>query len=464
MKFRAFYFLQALICLIMFAGCRTDADFDEAYNEMKSAAAGGKFIYPDRYNTGCISCGLRRVKAGDVVSGVPFTISSGDKISVNFWSRGNDTFSDGAVVENCDFTGYSALWSSNYGKLTEKRTLVFRNCLFNGVRNDAGTDASPNLFYIVFENCTFNGGVNSSNITMKRCLVRETYSDGCNPLKNFVCTDSYFENLLPSLRGGTCHVDGLQIYGDSHAYNLGTETSPGRQRGKSLAECRMTGGEILFDGVRMEIPSFNFAGSEALKSREGDLHYVNACIMFQLEFYHVNNVTFRNMKINGGGYTVYIQPPVKQAKNTDQSIAVTQSNIVFENIQVGCNHKWGKETNRDGSENPYGMIYPTYPDSGADVSDIKWQKNLYVTSVFHYNGRTCIVVTNDTARERKLTVSTEEGTFDFFVPANCSSDVLNGNRNLKFSMLPVDRVIELDGRLNFIKCFEGDAVLADVQL
>ncbi len=429
--------------LMTFSGCKKNS-LDEM-EEPENIFIGNKelcFIHPDRYNCGCDEQSLTKITEGMEVGGVKFSVVSEKYIGINLWN-GDDVIPDAAVIENCDFSGYPALWIANQSKLTKKKTVTFRNCKFNGFRNGYVLDKikdsqgnvikeveKENLLTAKFENCTFQGGIFEVNISLKRCLIKETYGDGCNPLKNFEVIECYFADLLPGPRGGTAHVDGTQTYGRKN----------------------ISGGNILFKNTRMEIPFLFFDENEALKAEHGDAHYVNACIMFQLEYGDVSNVTYQDMMLNGGGFTIYIQPA--SAKHPDAGIV--QKNINFKNIKVGCNHRWGKASNPDG------MIYPNR-DPKVDLSDIKWQDKLYVTSIYREGSKTYIVVSNDTNLEKTLRVVADNQEYEFKIPKNLTTEEMQQNTKLRFKDLPLDLIQVIDGAKSSITCYDGDTEIASAR-
>ena len=235
------------------------------------AMTNGVFLYPDKYNTGCDeTIPLTKIQIDEVIDDVVFSLQlSGTGIGVNGW-KGDSQIPHDAVIENYDFSDYT-LYSGNQQKLTEEKTITFKNCKFKGVRNDPRSENGMKI-KLVFDHCTFTGGVSETNITLYRCYIKEVYGDAMNPLRNFTFEESYVENLLPEADKKGTHVDGTQTYGRDY----------------------LTGDNIVFKNSRMEIPNFYF------EYYEPGITYsaVNACLMFQLEYNDVNNVTYENMKLN----------------------------------------------------------------------------------------------------------------------------------------------------------------------
>ena len=88
-----------------------------------------------------------------------------------------------------------------------------------------------------------------------------------NPLREFHAKNLYVYDLAHGPLSGELHLDGIQIYGDQRSRK-------NEVNGKWISQVET--GEIHFDNVRFEIPSINFGAENKA--------YVNACVMFQLEF------------------------------------------------------------------------------------------------------------------------------------------------------------------------------------
>jgi len=255
---------------------------------------------------------------------------------------------------------------------------------------NCGADESTNFtvgkVYFVFNNCSFGGNVSSSYITLNNCKIGGFTSDAMNPLREFYAKNLYVYDLAHEALAGELHLDGIQIYGDQRSRR-------NEVNGKWISQVET--GEIHFDNVRFEIPSVNFGAENKA--------YVNACVMFQLEFSDVDNVSFRNLYVNGGGkwFPLYLD----YGKNNERSkngVSWSHKNLVMKNAMVSNN---------------FGTIF--YPQllSDAKIENVDHHNYLFVTSVWKdENGDAHFLVTNDTNSDKTLTVKTDRGIFEYEIP------------------------------------------------
>jgi len=275
------------------------------------------------------------------------------------------------------------------------KTVTFNNCKFGYFK------AADNMYnvYFIFNNCTFTG-LNGSNCECNNCYSGGTVGDALNPLRNFSVKNSYISNLS-IYSTSSVHTDGFQIRGFSGI----------------VAE------NILFDNVRMEAPQLKITGNNS---------DVNACMMIQMEASNGTNMTFKDMYINGGGYTIY-----SWAKASN----VTLTNITYDNIKVGCSKR-------------YGTLYPTMA-SGIDYSDITSTDKLYVSTVSRDGlGNTDIIVSNDTNVEKTLTIVTNLGITTHTIPKCLTYSELITDVTT-FNDLPFDVKITLEDEVDYVICYDG---------
>ena len=193
--------------------------------------------------------------------------------------------------------------------------------------------------------------MSSSYITLNNCKIGGFTSDAMNPLREFHAKNLYVYDLAHGPLSGELHLDGIQIYGDQRSRK-------NEVNGKWISKVET--GEIHFDNVRFEIPSINFGAENKA--------YVNACVMFQLEFSDVDNVSFRNLYVNGGGlwFPLYMD----YGKNNERSkngVSWSHKNLVMQNVLVSNN---------------FGTVF--YPQllSDAKIENVDHHGYLFVTYVW----------------------------------------------------------------------------------
>jgi len=272
-----------------------------------------------------------------------------------------------------------------------------------------------------------------------------------NPLREFYAENLYVYDLAHEGNNKGTHIDGLQIYGDqSSRRNV--------ENGKWISKVET--GYIKYNNVRFEIPSFYY---------EGNTSYVNACVMFQLEFSDVDNVSFENLYVNGGGkwYPIYVD----HGKNNDraQKDVWSHKNLSLRNVMVSNN---------------FGAIF--YPDllEDAELIDVDHHNTLFVSSVWKdADGTAHVIVSNDTKNDKTLTIKTDAGTYNFEIPHCPSNWALGGEidkKNLpeeslvdangreyktyRWEDMPFDLDYKITGNPSFILCYDGEEQLRYVSL
>lgn len=400
---------------------------------------------PDKRNCGADESESFTVAGDDteIAPGVTVTFRT-DTDKFNFSSYKIKELPERTTVCNFDFSSHDfvTLGMNRYNRI---KTVVFENCKFKGFRNEAVSPDSAGKVYFVFNNCSFGGNVSSSYITLNNCKIGGFTSDAMNPLREFYAKNLYVYDLAHEALSGELHLDGIQIYGDQRSRQNVVD-------GKWISKVET--GEIHFDNVRFEIPSINLGAENKA--------YVNACVMFQLEFSDVDNVSFKNLYVNGGGkwFPLYLD----YGKNNERSkngVSWSHKNLAMQNVLVSNN---------------FGTIF--YPQllSDAKIENVDHHNYLFVTSVWKdESGNAHFLVTNDTNSDKTLTVKTDRGIFTYEIPHCPSNWALGGeidkgvnpNESLadsagkpyteyKFSDLPFDMEYTVPGSPSFILCYQGE--------
>lgn len=399
-------------------------------------------IIPDKYNTGAREdTDFHKLTQEGAINDVYIKLSfDKDKpennryIITTYVPKDAPYFPNEAVIEDYDFSDAN-FKIYNPDRFDCKKTITFKNCKFKGFANCGPYD--ENKLFCVFDHCTFTGGVNEVNISLNWCKIGGFPTDAMNPLKNFICLNSFVHDLVPYGNEKGTHVDGFQIYGRDST----------------------NGGNILFDNVRFEMPSIHF---------EGNTSAVNACVMFQLEFGNVNNCYFKNLICNGGGkwFPLYLSWGKTNKQTGDYFV---QRNINLENIDVSNN---------------FGTIfYSGSYNEKATVRNVDHFDKLYVSSVWKdKNNVTHVICTNDTSIDKVLTVKTDNGTFTFDIP-HCPSNwalggeidkKVNPNESLvdkngrsymtyRYSDMPFDIDCQITQNITSITCFDDETQIRNVK-
>lgn len=349
-------------------------------------------VIPDRFNCGC-SENLQKIVPGETLNHVIFR-DGGDSVVLEFAYK-NKTVSGTVVFKDIDFSDYT-LAMYNEGLVDRDIFVRFVNCKFACVKNSA---AASRVKY-QFDNCSFSRFY-GSDAEFNRCLFGHTYKDGMVPFQNITVNDCYFCDLSstdPASVG--LHSDGTQIYG---AKNVPVSN-------------------VAFNRCRFEVPAIQTSGNTAS---------VNACIMFQLEYNDAVNVSFNNCYVNGGGYSIY-------AYAFD---GLSVNNVSFNNISIGGAHLFGD----------------MHPNTNPNIvfNNLHDTEELLVSSVWKANGKTHVIVSNDTTVERTLNIVTNTGEHEFIVPACLGGRDLRYNYlDIPFSKFPFDIDYVLDEDADYVVCYD----------
>lgn len=423
----------ATISLLATSCHKSDNDPEISLSEYE-LINGKQFVYhaiPDKYNAGCDEATsfnhiTENGLAGELFINVGNDDKKGKSYTITSYSSNLDDLPKEVTVRDFDFSD-ADMSVVHPEKFANNIKINFVNCKFKGFYN--GGPYNENKLSFTFDYCTFTGGVKEINISLNHCKIGGFIGDAMNPLKDFTCINTFVCDLLPDANVTGTHIDGAQTYGRE-----GVE-----------------GGNIKFDNVRFEFPSFHYDGYK---------DECNACIMFQLEFGNVNNCSYTNLYCNGGGkwYPLYLTTG-----------AFVQKNIVMKNVKV--------------SDNFGAIFYPTTYDQNAKVENVDHFSELYISSVFAQNNKLHIICSNDSHLDKTLIIKTESKEYTFDIPHCPSNFALNGeidgkvNPNesftdkngkkyteYRFKDMPFDIDCPIDLTTGNIMCFDGDKMVLEVKV
>lgn len=451
MKFR---FLFSLSVLVLLVSCKAVDPNLIKYNQWDYR------VMPDKYNTGAVEIikdrksNLQKFEAsGYIVPDVYLTLRTDtNPYHYNLTSYGPNQkgLPDQVIIRDFDFSDYNFV-IAGADRYSKNKHIIFENCKFKGFRNDPVNSNSKRV-YITFNNCSFGGNVSSAYITLNNCKIGGFISDATNPVREYYANNVYIYDLVHETDKGDLHIDGVQIFGDSRTRNFDNPVWV------SLVET----GEIHFDNVRFEIPSIHFDNMPKGTA-------VNACIMFQLEFSDVDNVSFENIYANGGGkwFPLYADNGKNNGYSKDQRWS--HKNFLMSNIKVSDN---------------FGTIF--YPDIIKDgqFKKIDHYSYLYVSSVWKdESGKVHVITTNDTKSKKTLTVKTDKGIGTIEIPHCPSNWALGGEINVKvetdegltdengrayttyrWNDMPFDLDVVIPGNPDFVLCYDGEEQIRYVSL
>lgn len=401
-------------------------------------------VIPDKYNTGADeSKNLKKVTASGYIANNVYVSLRGDTNQYNLSSSKENinTLPNKVVIRNLDFSEHDFLVMGT-NKYANTKYITFENCKFKGFSNEA-VEPGQSRVYITFNHCSFGGNVKTSYITLNDCKIGGFISDAINPLREFYANNLYIYDLVHETTKGDVHIDGIQIYGDPRSRNNAVN---------GIWYTKVETGEIHFNNVRFEIPSIHYDNMP-----EGTA--VNACVMFQLEYSDVNNVSFENLYVNGGGkwYPLYMDHGGRHEHSIHKEWQ--HENLSMKDAMVSNN---------------FGTIF--YPNfiAEADVQNVDHHNQLFVSSVWQdKGGQTHIIVSNDTNTDKTLTVKSDIGIYEFEVPHCPSNWALNGEPNninhsealkdangrsyttYRFEDMPFDKEVIVPGSPSFVVCYDG---------
>ena len=362
-------------------------------------------IMPDKYNTGIVSNDQKIFIIGDELAGFLVQESPKGVAVINFYHKQNIS-KENVYIENMDFSNYDFRFY-NHGTPDHEIKITFYNCIFGSIGTPVNCDDKISFY---FNNCSIrhHGG---SNATFDRCKFEGHVSDGMNPNKNVTVKNSYFYVVDTYTSKGEAHYDGVHMFGCNSAACKGLPVE-----------------NIYFYNTRFETPYFS-------EKRDGvtSTSYVNASIMFALEYSNGNNIVFENIYANGGGYSIY----------AGASKGMSYTNAIFKDVKVGYGHL-------------YGILYPMKEQDKENTTFINFghYDKLLVGSVWKDDNGVHISTTNDTLIERELTCVTNKGTYVFKVNAHPKLSKKTAYDYTFYDMpYDINETIEKDDIL-YVKCYD----------
>lgn len=375
----------------------------------------------DRYNTGAASPVNGRTTQLQKLEliGEKFVSAPGGAVlryseNVLTLNLERDPISIGTVLENVDFAG-SVLSSGAVTRVNAvypaddktEGTITFVNCRipYLTLHNKQRTGIRW-----VFIDCTFLGGVAVSNATFYRCQFGSDQTSAdvqCDWDTAFY--DCYFWYANDYIGGSGSHADGVQVSGIQDD----------------------VAGNILIDHCNFAILAMPVGtNSDAPKQDK-----VNACIMIQPDYGPIDGVEVRDCTMNGGGYTVYLNP---------KSYPI--HNAVVSGAEYGCSRL-------------YDVLYPTCPEEYVweRVSPVE---QLKIGSIWKDADGVHLAVTNYTAQPHTLRVVTEDGQEKTFeIPACPTYPELDAG--VHFADLPFDLLVTVGSADTAeITCYDGEQMIA----
>lgn len=355
----------------------------------------GKRTYTIDVDYNKLASGTKEVVVSD------FDFSDGT-VKFNFRNlKGNYVFTEDYGEDLGD-----GLWSDPTGG---RFTVRLVNCSMRSAglpRSAAGnwSDGGAACFY--FDHCTFFTVGQCSNAVFDRCYVGghvQDDSDAFNPMQNVFIYNTFVDDLAAvNYYGGEGHTDATQIYGykgiiakNIHHYNY-----------------------------RCEMPALYYTGS---------ISYINSCLMISLDFNDAYDISFAHCFINGAGCPVMINdhPHMGQGSYYGENNGnYNMFNILYKDILHGngstydeLNSHTGIKSQTTWNEDSYqsNPDYKNDPRTDAEkradyISTVtldNWNGTigtLLVGSVWEKNGTTHFCVSNNTYRERQITILTSNGT------------------------------------------------------
>lgn len=381
-------------------------------------------VIPDKYNTGCDVSTLSKY---DVTTD-PFTLAGG-------WMRGTTagaeyTFdlrqdtdkalknitTDHITWENIDFTDFTGIsWLGTSGERIDGATypeiwLTFKNCLIPV--SIASYDVATWL-HITFENCTILRVAGTADLD--KCLVggekwwrtnypdswsnyagTKKFGDPLNPMSNCTIKNSYvYDVQFPTDVQGTAHIDGIQTQEITN---------------------------FTMENCRLETPIMNYTYSQG--------NY-NAVMYIQRQ---ITSGNFKDIIANGGAKILSI------SECTDTDIEI----------------RYGVDTQYLSQTTVYDSEAPNYAGPICDgICEIHQQKDIYVSSVINNGTQISIIATNDTGADRDIIISTNNGDYNYTIPAINWSEKLEIDSS--WSSTNIDTVITLPAtNVEYIVCYDND--------
>lgn len=446
----------------------------------------GEHIMPDRYNTGAGSylyADHTMTRGADITSDV--TVSDGVTISasgegskrtytitVDYGRLGEGTkkvvisdydFSDGTVSYKFNNLKGNYVYTEDYGTdlgdglwsdpTGGRFTVKLVNCSLKSAglpRSEAGNWSDGGLVCFYFENCTLSTVSQCSNAVFDRCYVGDHDQDdidGFNPMQNVFIYNTFVDNLAAvNYYGGEGHTDATQIYGykgivakNIHHYNY-----------------------------RCEMPVVYYTGS---------ISYVNSCLMVSLDFNDAYDISFAHCFINGAGCPIMINDHPHMGGGSyygENNGNYNMFNILYKDILHGTGSVYDEFNSNTGikSQTTWNESnYQSNPDYKADtrtdaekradyISTVtldNWNNAvgaLLVGSVWEKDGTAHFSVTNDTYRERQITILTSNGsTYHYIIGRHLRH--VDFKEDMARAELPVDIDVTIPETADWYVCYDS---------
>lgn len=315
------------------------------------------------------------------------------------------------IIKGVDFSKYN-FYYANPG--TKKLRVRFENCKFKNLRGNESVET-------VVEHCTLQS-TTATNMTFNYCQFGHSYNDAIRAFNDvylnncFICDLQYtYHSDNPN---ASQHIDGLQIYGNTYSSDAPVK------KGKDA-------GNIHLYNCRFEIPTY-YIDAENKAS-------MNDCIMVQNEYSDASNITFENIVMNGANYQFSAH------KGQDHSTKEVRDlkDVSLKNARMGEGSIAGAMT----------AIDPL-----VELENVGINTTLYVASVTKdTEGKTHLSVTNDSCRERKLTIVTDKETKNVTIPAYPLASVTNVKddkaKKYTYADYPIDMDIDVQAD-KYVVCYD----------
>lgn len=365
-------------------------DYDSSGEEVK--------VIPDPYNTGCDLSQEMYLPDTYAASG---EIQSRENDYV--MNLGKDVFSQEKITFENLYVLDKQVFLANSNAEYPNGTIEFVNCYFGqGIK--IPSDCQKKL---IFSNCDFLAKpVSAVNAEFNSCKFYKSIGDGLQIHYNVKLEDCYiYDNGYGN--ADEYHADGIQIAGF----------------GSVAAH------DIYIDNTRIEMP------------RCAPEYGQNAALFIKMDYARGYDMTFQNMIVNGGTYTVYIMPHNYQLNN-----------LSFENIKAGYTHLWKNWLNGfDSEEADYGW-------NGSTNDNCGYQNQVYVSSIIKKEeGEVSLCITNETDSSRQIRIETDKGESFIDVPAVLKYDEIEA-ADAVFDECNIDMLFEVMA-YQYVKVYDGDQLI-----
>lgn len=364
------------------------SDYDNRGEEYK--------VIPDQYNTGA---DLTKEMVTPEFYGEKGYIEKREEDYV--MKLQDSSFDEETIVFENIFFYDLPLYLANNNEASRTGTIEFINCYFaQGI--DLTKEVKKKL---IFTNCDFlYAPVTTWNSEFYSCKFYESFGDALQIGSNVKVQDSYiYNNGLGDPE--KYHSDGIQIAGFGN----------------------MEANNILVDNVRIEMPR--------LSPHFGQ----NSAMIIKMDMADGYDMTFKNMILNGGAFTLYIVPTKYDLKN-----------VSFENIKFGNNSEWGSLYTNESKNHTDGWAGQKHKDSGS-------QKKVYVSSVREQDGSIVFCATNETGKDRSIRVETEQGE-SMLTVAHVLSVEEAKEADANYAEMNIDLEFQMENT-KWIKIYDGNELI-----